>query len=209
MDEGLLGADETQSIIEPIVKVKDSCGGFWTEMDVNGNKRYLSEPSFHVEVKGSEKEIEKRTCLLGYKYNEPAVIVAVHDQNEKNTGVFTMITKQDTSNAEKESIAQHFVDAGIGGVTVMLYKPGFRFIAFGKNDMDIARKAVKALPLVFQAKLTYQSARVRIIESAEYKTIIEQKADSLEVTAEIFIMGVSKASALRQKAKDASVPADV
>lgn len=184
--EGLKGASSEK--IEVIKQNK--CGGFWKNLKKD---TYEGEPSFNTVMKGTPEEVTRRTCMLGKKYDQNSVIVAHHDKMAKGSGVYTLdLSPAKVRTDIKPAIAQHFLDAGVGGAFGFFYESRFKFVAFGKDDMIIVKSATKKLPKDFEPKLTFTPAVTKYIEQTEYDTIINAKGikSSDSVISEVFIMGI-------------------
>jgi len=170
----------------------DKCAGCWVETDGKSRRRYVAKPSFHFELKGDRREIERRCCSLAKKFNQEGIIVACRDSKVKGSGVFTLKLPDTTGDAAMEAIAQHFVDAGFHWVSGCLYTPVFRFVAFSRDEMAIVRRAVKTLPKAFRPVLNFRKAKTRHIDESEYDAVIADKAGDGDVRADVFIMGIPK-----------------
>jgi len=183
------GADRSKRVTYEQV---NKCAGCWVETNGKSLRRYVAKPSFHFELKGDRREIERRCCSLAKKFRQEGIIVACHDSRAKGSGVFTLKLSDATGDAAMEAIAQHFVDAGFHWVSGSLYKPEFRFVAFSRDEMAIVRRAVKTLPKAFRPVLNFRKAKTRHIDESEYDAVIADRADDDKVRADVFIMGIPK-----------------
>ena len=183
------GADGSKSVTCEQV---DKCAGCWVETDGESRRRYVAKPSFHFDLKGDRREIERRCCSLAKKFGQEGIIIACRDSHAKGSGVFMLKLSDATGDAAMEAIAQHFVDAGFHWVSGCLYTPEFRFVAFSREEVAIVRRAVKTLPKAFRPVLSLRKAQTRHIDESEYDAVIADKADDDKVRADVFIMGIPK-----------------
>jgi len=183
------GADRSKSVTCEQI---DKCAGCWVETDGKSLRRYVAKPSFHFELKGDRREIERRCCSLAKKFGQEGIIIACRDSKATGSGVFTLKLPDTTGDDAMEAIAQHFVDAGFHWVSGCLYTPEFRFVAFSREEVAIVRRAVKTLPKAFRPVLSLRKAQTRHIDESEYDAVIADKADDDKVRADVFIMGIPK-----------------
>lgn len=175
-----------------VVKGSEAFGTF-----LEGTK-LVNEPSFHVVVRGDQREVRRRAAAMGKEFDQMAVGVAVRNPEGRET-IFEVRLSPDATDAQFEKVMdllmrEKEIDSageahGLSGATCMAFRSELRLIAENPEQVELIKRVISDLPSNYGAEITDQvRADVEWIGSDQYDEVMKDLSGD-EVEAEIFFGG--------------------